>query len=114
MNVVETRDILCKYLPLIPFTRAQYLNCVSYAYALALQENGIEKAQAYALADKCAGIRCQKPCNGWIDNKVGFHFASLESLVNAHYVKIVDQSIISGKVVNRYELESFIQCANNR
>lgn len=108
MNVVETRDILRDYLPLIPFTRAQYSNCVSYVYATALQNGGMEKRQAYALADKCAGIRCKKPCNGWIDAKIGFHLASLDSLVNAHYVKIVDQNIISGRVVNRYELDPFM------
>lgn len=104
MDATETRDILNDYLPLIPFTRAQYLNCVSYVYATALQKNGMEKMQAYALADKCAGIRCKKPCNGWIDAKIGFHLASLDSLVNAHYIKIVDKNIISGHVVNRYEL----------
>ena len=108
MNVVETRDNLCKHLPLIPFTRAQYLNCISYIYATVLQKNGMEKMQSYALADKCAGIRCKKPCNGWIDAKIGFHFASLDSLVNAHYVKVVDQNIISGRVVNYYELEPFM------
>lgn len=108
MNVVKTRDILSEYLPLISFTRAQYLNCVSYVYATALQSSGMEKKQAYAFADKCAGIRCKKPCNGWVDAKIGFHLASLDSLVNAHYVKIVDQSIISGRVVNHYELEPFM------
>lgn len=104
MNATETRDILSDYLPLIPFTRAQYLNCVSYVYATALQKNGMEKMQAYTLADKCAGIRHKKPCNGWIDAKIGFHLASLDSLVNAHYVKVVDKNIVSGHVVNRYEL----------
>ena len=108
MNVVETRDILSEYLPLISFTRAQYSNCVSYVYATALQKKGMGKTQAYALADKCAGIRCRKPCNGWIDAKVGFHLASLDSLVNARYVKIVDQNIISGRAVNRYELDPFM------
>lgn len=105
MNATETRDALDKYLPLIPFTRAQYLNCVSYVYAVALQKNGMEKMQAFSLAYKCAGIRCNKPCNEWIDAKIGFHLASLDSLVNARYIKVVDQTIVSGHVVNRYELE---------
>lgn len=69
MNVVETRDILCEYLPLIPFTRAQYSNCVSYVYATALQKRAWKKrkltplrtnAREYVVRNHVTGGQMQK------------------------------------------------------
>lgn len=50
-----------------------------------------------------AGIHCQKPSNEWIEAKIGFYLADINSLIVAHHIKTVKTELVSGHVVNYYE-----------